>query len=43
MKKTVAIRLPEELHEKIKELAAEDHRTVSSYLELLILKAIENK
>lgn len=41
-KKTVTIRLPEELHEEIKRLAAEDHRTISSYIELIIINKLKS-
>lgn len=39
-KKTISIRIPEALHQELKKLAEKDHRTLSSYIEMLVLKSI---
>lgn len=43
MKKTVTIRLPEDLYEKLTNLAKGEKRTISSKIEILILKGLESK
>jgi predicted DNA-binding protein len=41
MKKTVTIRLPEDMHEQLKKMADEEKRTISSLIELLLIKGLE--
>lgn len=43
IKKTISIRLAEETHKQLKKLAEADHRTVSAYIEWLLLKTIEKQ
>lgn len=43
MKKTVTIRLPEKLYEELKVIAKSELRTISSLIELLITKGMEDK
>ncbi len=43
MKKTVTIRLPEDLYEKLTKLAKGEKRTISGEIEVLILKGLDKK
>lgn len=38
MKKTVTIRLPEELYEELKAIAKADNRTISNLVEVLVIE-----
>lgn len=40
-KKTITIRMSEDVHQKLKELAEKDHRTLSSFIEINLIKLIE--
>lgn len=42
-KKNITIRMTEDMHKSLKELADRDHRTMSSYVELVLMKHIEKQ
>ena len=41
-KKTISIRITEETHQQLKKLAEADHRTVSAYIEWLIIQKLSH-